>query len=213
MHYIPMKKLLLLLPVFASIILAWCWSSTTPNKEAIEEKVAVQEPAPQAEPTEEKVEAKQENVKADDDHPHNGTEWDNHHDDDQHGDLNELFAWVSFSSEKEQTIDGYDIVIKHKDDIHAWEKLTWTITVTQWGNPIGWFEKIDGDEWVWVVKDPVDHLEHLHPLANTNNTLTFSSHTHDAGEYEVITQFQHNWNKITVPYKLTLLENVEGHHD
>lgn len=209
-----MKKLLLLLPVFASLILAWCWSSATPEKEIVEEKVAVQEPAPQAEPSEEKEEQqKEKSNEADDDHPHNGTEWDNHHDDDQHGDLNELFAWVSFSSDKEQTIDGYDIVIKHKDDIHAGEKLTWTITVTQWWNPLDWFEKIDGDEWVWVVKDPVDHLEHLHPLANTNNTLTFSSHTHDAWEYEVITQFQHNWNKITVPYKLTLLENVEGHHD
>lgn len=63
------------------------------------------------------------------------------------------------------------------------------------------------------MRDPVDHDEHIHPLANTKNTLTFSAHTHDAGAYKVITQFMHDGKKVTIPYTLDLLANSDDHHD
>lgn len=200
-----MKKLLLVLPVLATLILTWCGSSSAPVveetvndiKEPVKEIVAEVKEEVKKEVAEQKVEVKKEIEKKAEGHQ----------------DTSEIFASASFWTSKEVSIDGYDIEIKHKDDIHAWEKLTWTITVTEWWNAVDGFEKIDGDLWVWIVRDPVDHDEHIHPLANTKNTLTFSAHTHDAGEYKVITQFQHNGKKVTIPYTLTLLANTWDHHD
>ena len=231
-----MKKLFLLIPLFAVLILTGCihkkevQQATAPvvTNKPVEKKQAVQpsnpvdekdldeedHPHDGTEPDEHHDEDIEDNDDTNEDHPHDGTEEEGHDDDqwtDDHGDVTTLFAWATFSTSKEQTIDGYDIVIKHKDDIHAWDKITWTITVTKWGNKIDGFEKIDGDDGVWIVKDPTDHLEHLHPLAFTDNTLTFSSHSHDAGVYEMITQFKHNGKNITVLYKLDLLANETWH--
>ena len=166
----------------------------------------------------------------DEDHPHDGTEWENHHDgewddhahdgsesawhhDDSHGDLWEKFEWVSFSTDKEQTIDGYDITIKHKDDIHAGEKITWTVTVMQWGEKLWWFEKIDGDDWVGLAKHPDWTIDHLHPVAYTDNSLTFSVATEELWTYNLLTQFQHNGKVVNVPYAIELTARADDSHD
>jgi len=122
------------------------------------------------------------------DHPHDWTEAEGHDDDEwsDHGDLNDSFEWVIFSSNKEFFIDGYDIVVKHKDDIHAWEKITRTISVTQWWNKLDWLEKIDWDDGVWIAKHPDGTVDHLHPLAYTDNTLTFSVATEELWTYQMI---------------------------
>ena len=145
------------------------------------------------------------------DHPHDWTEGEDHHDT-WHGDLWEKFSWVTFTSEKEQSIDGYDITIKHKDDIHAGEKITWTITVTQWWNKLGGFEKIDGDDWVGLAKHPDGTIDHLHPLAYTDNTLTFSVATEELWNYELLTQFKHDGNVVTVPYQIALTAKADDDH-
>lgn len=202
-----MKKVLFTLPLL-TLILSWC-GSTWDTKEVLQENwdpvVDVKEVEDVVEPKEkEMVEVKEEVIQAKEDVAKKV--W-------SHEDITDFFSTGTFGTNKEVSIDGYDIVLKHKDDIHAGENLTWTITVTQWWNPIDGFEKIDGDIWVWIVRDPVDHDEHVHPLANTNNTLTFSAHTHDAWDYKLITQFQHKWQKVTVPYTMNLIANTEDHHE
>ena len=146
-----------------------------------------------------------------DDHGHDGNEWEGH-DDDSHGDLNSVFEWVTFDTNKELSIDGYDVIIKHKDDIHAGEKITWTITVIKWWDTLDGFEKIDGDDGVWIAKHPDGTVDHLHPLAYTDDSLTFSIGTEELGTYQLITQFKHNWSIVTVPYEIELTAKANDDH-
>ena len=217
------------MPLVVTLVLSWCWSSwdgkevAEKTKEPVKEVVAEVNDKVKAPIANEKVKEviadeikeavndevknpipEKEDKKEDTAPAKKSIVW--------HDDTLKLFDTENFLSTKEMSIDGYDIVIKHKDT-HAWEKLTWTATITQWWKPITGFEKINGDMWVGIVRDPVDHDEHVHPLANTNNTLTFSVHTHDAWKYRIITQFQHQWKKITIPYAVDLIANTANHHN
>jgi hypothetical protein len=110
------------------LLLAGCGSSKSdvPTKEI--EPVVIEQPSkeePKIEESEPVVEQPKVVVKNNDgdDHPHDGTEEEGHDEDksnDQgHDDIQKIIDTVTFSSSKNQTIDGYDITIKHKDDIHA----------------------------------------------------------------------------------------------
>jgi len=206
-----MKKLTLLIPLFAVLFLVWCGT----KKDVVQQPTKTIEKQQATEPkVEEPKEIIEDVLDSDqDNHPHDWTEEEGHDDTDtidDHGDTKELFDTLTFSSNTTQSIDGYDIEIKHKDT-HAWDKFTWTVSITQWWEKIDGLELIDGDQWVWITKDPVEHTEHLHPVANTKNTLTFSSHTHDEWTYQVITQFKHDGKTITIPYQVDILVGDDDH--
>lgn len=155
-----------------------------------------------------------------DDHAHDWTEGDDHHakndndwDADQaHWDVTAMFELEEFTDEREQTIDSYDITITHNEDTHAWETLVRTIAVqNNWVN-LDWFEPIDWDEWVWLIKGPNGSITHLHPVAYTDSSLTFSYKIPKIWEYSILSQFGHEWSVINVPYRLPVIASVNDAH-